>query len=983
MTACKRTENNLEKRANEPSCLREIGQLISKTGTNVDELLKGMADLILRSSLDPEITCAKITLGDKEFKTDNFKTTQWKQSADINIQGRKEGAIEVYYLAEKPEGADGVFSKLDRILIDGAATMLGKMVECKHMEEQLRKSENRFRELVISLPEIIYEIDAEGNLTFANDIAFDASGYSREDFDVGLNAYQMFIPEEREKLKDNITRIMSGEKLGPNEYMAQRKDGSRFPVIVHSSVITDDQGNPVGLRGIVMDITERKRAEDELARVIEGMLEAVGIMDLDGTIRQVNSEFERGSGWKREEVIGKKATELGLMCKEEGQKVEREVIPKLMKEGSVRNTETIVIRRDGTKFPGLMSWILVKDAEGKPTNIVVVTRDITERKRGEHELKERVKELNCVYGIVRIAERPDITLDELYQEVADLLPEAWQYPEIACARIIIDNKAFQTENYRETEWKQSSDIIVREARAGVVDICYLEERPEIDEGMFSKEERRLIDTVAGRLGRITERKQAEEALRESRERASFLADVLERSSQPWAVRYPDGRFVTWNAAYCRLLGYSNEELHELKWSTDLTPREWREVVAKVVERIGATGQPQRAQKEYIRKDGSRVPVEAFAHPFFDSKGNLQYYYSFYTDITERKQAEKALEESEKRYRSLFERASDSMITHDLEGNIIEANHALSELTGYRVDELVRMNISEIYTPESFQIAMEKQQKQLKGEATSKRCELELIRADGTKAIADAAISLVISEGQPVAVHATARDITELKRWRDNIQFYISETTRAQEEERKRIARELHDATVQDLAVLSLEIDALARAKERLSEGTLQQLEKLRERIDSIVEEIRHFSSQLRPGVLDQVGLVPALELLTDDLRKQGGINGCVEVIGSERRLSPDSELVLFRIAQEALQNVRRHSQATEVVVRVEFGAEKVRLDVTDNGTGFEVAEVLGDFASRGKLGLIGMQERARLLDGNFSLKSGVGKGTTISVEVPG
>lgn len=247
MTACKRTENNLEKRANEPSCLREIGQLISKTGTNLDEILKGIADLISGSSLYPEITCAKITLGDKEFKTDNFKTTQWKQSADINIEGRKEGAVEVYYLAEKPEGAEGLFLKVDRTLIDGAAEMLGKMVECKHMEEQLRKSENRFRELVISLPETIYEIDAEGNLTFANDIAFDTFGYSREDFDVGLNAYQMFIPEEREKLKDNITRIMSGEKLGPNEYMAQRKDSSRFPVIVHSSVITDDQGEPCGL----------------------------------------------------------------------------------------------------------------------------------------------------------------------------------------------------------------------------------------------------------------------------------------------------------------------------------------------------------------------------------------------------------------------------------------------------------------------------------------------------------------------------------------------------------------------------------------------------------------------------------------------------------------------------------------------------------------------------------------------------------------
>ena len=136
-----------------------------------------------------------------------------------------------------------------------------------------------------------------------------------------------------------------------------------------------------------------------------------------------------------------------------------------------------------------------------------------------------------------------------------------------------------------------------------------------------------------------ERKRVEEELRGSQEHSRFLADVLERSSQPFAVGYPDGRLKTYNTAYCKLLGYSKEEMHQLKWFTNLTPPEWREVVAKAAEEIRRSEQPQRFEKEYIRKDGSRVPVEVFAHPIFDSKGNLQYFYSIFTDITERKRAE--------------------------------------------------------------------------------------------------------------------------------------------------------------------------------------------------------------------------------------------------------------------------------------------------------------------------------------------------------
>jgi len=160
------------------------------------------------------------------------------------------------------------------------------------------------------------------------------------------------------------------------------------------------------------------------------------------------------------------------------------------------------------------------------TGVEELQQEITERKRMEHDLNERVKELQCLYGIANIAERPEITLDEVYQGVVNLLPSSWQYPEITCARTTINNKQFKTKNYRETEWKQSSDIKVRGEKAGIVEVIYLEKRPEIDGGPFLKEERLLIDAVAAQLGRITERMHAEQEIQEKNEQLDVQNEEL-------------------------------------------------------------------------------------------------------------------------------------------------------------------------------------------------------------------------------------------------------------------------------------------------------------------------------------------------------------------------------------------------------------------------------------------------------------------------
>jgi signal transduction histidine kinase len=216
---------------------------------------------------------------------------------------------------------------------------------------------------------------------------------------------------------------------------------------------------------------------------------------------------------------------------------------------------------------------------------------------------------------------------------------------------------------------------------------------------------------------------------------------------------------------------------------------------------------------------------------------------------------------------------------------------------------------------------------------------------------------------------------------ENLRFYLHEITRAQENERKRIARELHDETIQVLIALSRRLELLTTMSDQLPAPALQPLKSSQELIGNTLREMRRFIQDLRPPSLDHLGLVAALEGLVSDL-DQNGIKAELAVIGLERRLVPeDTELMLFRIAQEALSNVRRHSGASKVNLQAEFSSDQLRMQITDNGCGFNAPERMSDLVSSGRLGLIGMHERARTLGGVLTIRSKPDHGTTVMVEV--
>jgi two-component system sensor histidine kinase DegS len=222
---------------------------------------------------------------------------------------------------------------------------------------------------------------------------------------------------------------------------------------------------------------------------------------------------------------------------------------------------------------------------------------------------------------------------------------------------------------------------------------------------------------------------------------------------------------------------------------------------------------------------------------------------------------------------------------------------------------------------------------------------------------------------------------EHERDQENLRFYAKQAIIAQEEERKRIAWELHDDTAQALVSLGMDIGTLAKNKKLSSMQISRNLKTLQTKTESILEGVRALSKALRPPMLEEFGLLAALKGLINELAEQLTIKVRFDVLGASRRLSPDVEITTYRVAQEALSNVKKHAAASECSLAMIYSPRKVVLEIRDNGRGFALREISNNLVCSGEMGLVGMQERARLIGGKLSVKSRPGKGTVVRLEL--
>lgn len=341
-----------------------------------------------------------------------------------------------------------------------------------------------------------------------------------------------------------------------------------------------------------------------------------------------------------------------------------------------------------------------------------------------------------------------------------------------------------------------------------------------------------------------------------------------------------------------------------------------------------------------------------------------------------------LRRSEKHYRELFENAHDAIWIDDLEGNIISANRASEMLTGFSKEKLSNMKTKDFLSPEDLETANEVRRSLLHGEHVQQPYRQHLIRKDGTQATLRLTTNLIYGDGQSKAFENIARDITEEAKMQESLHSYVRQITKAQEDERLRISRELHDSTAQNLIALLHRLENFLDSQENLPLEEARELWAIHEQVKDIVQGVRCLSRDLRPAILDDVGLLAALHWVSREFKTTYGIRISLQVHGSERRFVPEVELLLFRIIQEALRNVGRHSHASNAEVLIEFAENKTTVSVRDNGIGFQTLGKIDDLSRDGKLGLVGMQERVRLLGGNLEINSEPGKGTSVIVEAP-
>ena len=339
-----------------------------------------------------------------------------------------------------------------------------------------------------------------------------------------------------------------------------------------------------------------------------------------------------------------------------------------------------------------------------------------------------------------------------------------------------------------------------------------------------------------------------------------------------------------------------------------------------------------------------------------------------------------LQRISRRFQEIFEKAHDAIWIQDLEGNIISANAACSDVTGYGQEEMIGMQMQRLFPREALSWAREVMKTLLERRELKQPYEQRIIKKNGSLAEIMITSSLLGEEKSTAFLHI-ARDISAERKLQRSLRLYSEQIGRAHEEERKRIARELHDDTIQTLVVLSRQLDSVISRQHRAKATAGVSLEEVREEIDESLIRIRRFIQYLRPPILEYLGLVPALRELVDQIQREAGIRISMETARESYSLNAEQQLLVYRIVQEALRNVQKHSCADRCTVRIEKEESLIQIVVEDYGIGFPARDA-SDLVFSGKLGLMGMQERAHLLGGTLDIRSSQGRGTTVVLTLP-
>ncbi|HZW24284.1 MAG TPA: PAS domain S-box protein [Gallionella sp.] len=791
-------------------------------------------------------------------------------------------------------------------------------------------------------------------------------------------SYENFLgtihPDDRDKVNRAYTQSLRDRKPYDVVHRLLFADGRVKWVREHCTSEFDVAGNPLRSVGMSQDITEHmeseaalQKSEANLRAMLDNSPYLTWLKDAEGRYITVNKVF---ADYLRLNDAGQAAgkTDLDLQPRELAEKYRAD------------DAEVMAARRqkhvEEAAFDGKTThWVEtfktpITDAQGNVQGTVGFARDITERKRAEEELRVAAAAFETQDAIVIADADWNITrVNHAFQYITGYSPEevlGKHYSILECG----DDACIEILRQSIDDGTWAGEIWDRRKNGQLY--------PKWLTITAVRNERLDIIRYVIIFSDITTRKKVEEQkLRESDER--FLG-TLEQAAVGIAHASPQGLFRQANRKFCDITGYSREELfgmveQELTFPDDQGNGDetMRQLLAGEISTFAV-------EKRYVRKDRTLVWVNQTVSVLREADGSPKYLILVIEDITERRRNENlAL-----RFGRLLQGSFNEIYLFDADSlHFLQASEGAKENLGYTDDELQRltpMNLHPSFTRDSFEelIALLRS-----GERQSLLFETVQRRKDGS--IYPIEVRMQLMEAAPPVFMAVVQDITERRRAESQLREFTAHLQTVREEEKISIAREIHDDLGGTLSAIKMEAYWL---KSELSAGmremhgaetpAIARIQSMTQLVDSAADAARRIITGLRPAILDDFGLLAAIEWQCAQFQQRTGIECRVNCVENRGALDKARSIALFRILQEALTNVMKYAGASRVEVEFLHGGGEVMLSVHDNGHG--LAESLD--ASSGHYGMLGMVERAEQLGGTVSFDSQPGSGLGVVVRLP-
>lgn len=568
--------------------------------------------------------------------------------------------------------------------------------------------------------------------------------------------------------------------------------------------------------------------------------------------------------------------------------------------------------------------------------------------------------------LAALEDKPDVILSDFHLPGFDgleaLALAKGKYPEVP---FIFVSGAMGEEVAIESLKRGATDYVLKDrlARLG----------PAVKRALREAEERR-------------ERRQTQAALRDSEEQYRLLLKnvpaVVYKGYMDCGVDFVDDKVE-------ELTGYAKSDFDSRKliWS-DVLLLEDRPAFKEAFKE-GLKG-----SKSYIReyrvrkKSGEIIWIQDRGQIICNSDGRAEYISGVFFDVTERKQVQEALQESENRFASFMRYLPGIAFMRDIHGRYLYVNEAWEKVRRRQLQTVIGKAFNEVWAAEKAAKFNEGDRRVITRGEPVQNIE-EISQDDGAHIWLVNKFPILDKDGKPIIVGAVGIDITRRRRaeealWESEqrLRFLTSQLLTAQERERKRISMELHDELGQSLAVLKLQIRAVERGFGDSQQDLKADCRELLDYLDGVIDNVRRLSRDLSPAILEDLGLQSALKYLINGVSKHYKVSHSFEVADLDQLFPSDAQIIIYRIFQECLTNISKHAGASEVSITIRENDGLVSIALEDNGAGFDPAQVSSRrIAGRG-LGLAALNERARMLGGTLEIRSQPGAGTKVTCVIP-